>query len=57
MKKVRFTLSIGFACGEHEEIMEYEDDATDKEIDEDWSDWAWNYIDGGAETIDNEEEE
>ena len=55
MKKItaEFTLSIGYttATREAEEIFEFDDDATDEEIEDTledyWKEWAWNYINGG----------
>ena len=53
--KVKFTLGIGFAGATHEEKIEFEfedaanQDEIEKELEEAWQDWAWNYIDGGWE--------
>ena len=55
MKKItaEFTLSIGYptATREAEDIFEFDDDATDEEIEDTledyWKEWAWNYINGG----------
>lgn len=60
--KARFTLSIGFVGAKHEDIVEIqvEEDATkeeiEEEINEEWERWAMNYIDGGAEIIEEDEE-
>ena len=60
MKKIRVTLSIGFAGAKHEDIIEIDDEEwdacnTDDEredlINDYWRDWSNNYIDGGAELI------
>ena len=51
--KVTFTLSIGYANASRREVLEYEDDVTDEELDKDWQDWAWNYIDGGPHREEN----
>ena len=45
MRKIKFYLGIGFPGAEHEEIFEYDDNATDKEIEEDFKDWQSNYLD------------
>lgn len=45
MKRIKFFLGIGFRNANQEEIMEFEDDATDEEIDETFEDWKSNYID------------
>lgn len=45
--KVTFTLGIGFVGARHEEVIEFDDDTTDEELDEFWTDWSHNYIDGG----------
>ena len=49
--KVEFTLSTGFAAARRIEIFDYDDDVTDEELDEDWKDWIWNYIDGGPRRL------
>jgi hypothetical protein len=48
--KVKFTLSIGLG-GKQEEIIEFDDDTTEDDLDCAWKDWAWNYIDGGPHII------
>lgn len=47
MRKVKFTLSIGIVGAKQEETFEYDDDVSEDEIDDDYSDWVSNYIDGG----------
>jgi len=55
----RFTLGIGFAGARHDTEYEIDDeelagldaDARDKAVQEHWTEWAWNYIDGGPEEI------
>ncbi len=47
--KVTFTLSIGYANAQRKEVFEYEDDVSDKELEQNWQAWVWNYIDGGFE--------
>lgn len=46
MKKVKFYIDTGFVGCDIEEIMEYEDDVTEEEIEEDlecWKDERINY--------------
>ena len=56
--KYLFTLSIGFVGAEHEEEFDYpevddmEPKERDKYLEQDWQDWANNYIDGGWHKID-----
>lgn len=57
MKKVEFTLSIGFACAEHREVVEYDDDIADAEIAADYECWCANYIDGGWRVLEDEEDD
>lgn len=52
MAKYRFTLSIGFVGAQREEIVDIDDDATEEEVTAEWTEWAWNYIDGGPHKID-----
>jgi len=53
--KFKFTLSIGFAVHDGEVTLEFEDDATQdeiqKEVGEHWQEWSSNYIDGGWDII------
>lgn len=51
MKRVEFTLSIGFVTGKHRKVMEFDDDITDEEIEQEYNEWMWNYIDGGWRVI------
>lgn len=51
MKKVKFYLGTGFAGVAHEEIIEFDDNVTDEEIQEAFYDWyedkldpSWWYI-------------
>lgn len=54
--KVLFTLSIGLAGAEREEIVEYDPGdvpANSSELEEwihgEWKEWIWQFIDGRAE--------
>ena len=47
MIKVDVSLSIGFATANHEDELEFDDNATDEQIDAEVQEWAWNYIDIG----------
>jgi len=51
--KVTFTLSIGYSNAKRKEVVEYEDDVTDEELEKDWQDWSANYIDGSFEREEN----
>jgi hypothetical protein len=55
MKRVEFTLNIGFSGAECIEVMEYDDDVTQEEIDQDWQEWIWNHIDGGPRVMEDDE--
>ena len=43
-------IEVIFECyargNEYEEEMEFEDDATDDEIEAEWKEWVWNLIGG-----------
>lgn len=52
--KVRFKLSIGFPSAVRSEIMEYPDNVTDEELDEDWLEWAHSYINGGPTRLEEQ---
>jgi hypothetical protein len=51
MKKVEFTLSIGFVGGVHRSTVEFDNDATDEEIEETYLDWRSNYLVGGWNVV------
>lgn len=41
------SMSIGLVRCQREEIVEFEDDATDDEIQEYYEEWVNNHLDGG----------
>lgn len=47
MRKIKFTLSIGFTSARRQEVVEFEPDATDEEINEAYQAWCSRYMDGG----------
>lgn len=49
--KVIFTLSIGFPTAKQKDVMDFPEDATDEEIEEDYKIWQSNFIDGGWKRI------
>ena len=60
MRKLRVTLSIGFAGATHEDILEISDEELavcktqedrDNLFNEYWTDWSNSYIDGYVELI------
>lgn len=52
MRKVRFTLSMNLVGCKSEEIMEFDDDMTDEEIQEQYEEWREEQLDGGWEEVD-----
>lgn len=51
--KVEFYLGIGYAGAEHREIIDFPDEYTEQDIEEEFNDWmnnylecAWNVLDG-----------
>ena len=57
MKRVKFTLNIGFVNAQCVDVQEYDDDATQEEIDQDWEQWVWDYIYGSARFLTDGEDE
>ena len=53
MKKVEFYLGIGYVGSDYKDILEFEDDTTDEEIEECFKDWADNYIDCGWNVLED----
>lgn len=51
--KVEFRINAGMGITDTE-IIEYDGDMTDKELDVEWSTWSMNYIDGGWSRVDEE---
>lgn len=57
--KIKVTLSIGLVGCEHKDEIDIPDEELegmsaeeiDARLDEEWKEWAWNYIDGGATII------
>lgn len=47
MKRIEFYLGIGYPGAEHKEMVEFDDNATDEEIEECFEDWKNDYIDAG----------
>ena len=57
MNKVKVTYSITIASGagyEARETIEFPDDTTDEEIEQDFKEWVWLNIDGGWEKVEEE---
>ena len=44
MKKIKVWVNTGFAGARHEDEFEFEDDATDKEIDAEVLQWVFNKV-------------
>jgi hypothetical protein len=44
VRRIKVSLSIGFANATHRDVIEVEDDATEEDIDETIQQWASNYI-------------
>ena len=51
MKKVKVFLGIGFANANREEILEFEDDATEEDIEDEVMAWVNDQIDIGWKVI------
>ena len=51
--KVEFAVSMGWN-NKQTEVIEYDDDMTDEELDSEWNTWSVNYIDGYWSRIDEE---
>lgn len=45
--KVKFVLCEGYSRNDDRtELVDFEDDATEEEIEKAWQDWVWEYTDG-----------
>lgn len=47
MKKYVFHLGIGIANAYQREVLEFDDDITEEQLEKEWQEWSANYIDGG----------
>ena len=54
MKKVEFYASTGYVGCERQEIVEFDDDATKDEIEEEFQCWLDNYCDIGWNVIEDD---
>lgn len=45
MKKVHFHIGTGYTGAQHDEVMEFDDSATDEDIEEAYQDWKENKLD------------
>lgn len=53
MKRVKVWINTGFAGAKHQDVFEFEDDATEEEIEADVLDWVFNKIEHGWEVIED----
>lgn len=51
MKRIKVHLNVGFPGTAHEDIIEFDDDASEEEIEEAYRDWKNDRIDGYWEII------
>ena len=51
MKKVKFTLSIGFVRARHEKVVEFDDDVDDEEIEDAYLEWRDSRLEGGWDIV------
>lgn len=51
VRKIKFTISIGLVGCRREDTFEFDDDTTDEEIQQAYTDWMYEQIDGGWEEV------
>lgn len=51
MKKYKFFLQTGFAGCTHGEIVELPSNLSKEEVEEEFKEWAWNFLDGGYHEV------
>ena len=56
MRKIRIWVDTGFCNAMHEDIFEFEDDATDEEIEDESKVFLFNSIEYGWEDYEDEEQ-
>ena len=54
MRKVKISLSTGFAGANYENIIEVEDDITEEELEEICEEFVWDHISVGWKYIDED---
>lgn len=47
MKRIKFMMNCGYVGTDEEEIMEFPDDITEEEIEEELQMWFWDNFGGG----------
>lgn len=57
MKRVKFYFDPGYVGTEREEIFEFSDDYTEKEIEQEYQEWVWECCEGCWFVLDEEDEE
>jgi hypothetical protein len=57
MRKIKLFVNTGFVNAKHTEVIEVEDDTTDKELNEIANDFAANYIEIGWTEINEDNED
>lgn len=57
MRKIKFHIDTGFSGCDHEDIVEYDDDITDKELEEDAKTFLHDMIEYWWEEIEEDEDE
>lgn len=57
MKKIHAVASFGFRGASYEDDFEFDDDATEKEIEDEIWEWAQQFVDVDFEEIEQEDDE
>lgn len=47
MKRIKFTVGTNYVGSDTSEIVEFDDDATSKDIEERFNEWLWDRLDAG----------
>ena len=52
MKYIKFYASLGYCNADEEDIIKYENDITNQEIEDDWKEWINGVLDSGWYEVD-----
>jgi len=51
MRRIKFTISTNYVGSEYSDVLEFDDDITDDELQEAWEAWVWENTEGGFSEV------
>lgn len=56
MKKIKFSIGIGYFGCTQERVYEYPDNVTEEQLEDDFKDWVYDHLDAWYEEVNEETE-